>query len=125
MNFGRAQVELQAECPLDIGLQLAEISGKKDICYNAAKKDLKFTVQNGVNIEVTGLLVNVIGSEEAKTMEVNTEIAKGGIQVGHAPYDASVSGELRQVKITPKVVFYDEEQICIEKSVIVENVGGC
>ncbi|HIJ11454.1 TPA: hypothetical protein HA278_05345 [Candidatus Woesearchaeota archaeon] len=126
MNFGSAQVELEAQCPIDIGLKLATIGGQPEFCYNAAKKDIAFTIENGVNIKVEGIIVNVIGSQEAKTFTVNqAKMDKLGNYLGHIQYDSSVSGEIRQVKITPKVVMYDEEQICLEKALIVENVRKC
>ena len=125
MNFGRAQVELQAQCPIDIGLKIAEIGGKKDICYNSGGKEIKFTLENGVNIGVEGLLINVIGTQEAKSSDQPAKIIKGGTHMGKSPYDSSASGEIRQIKIIPKVVLYDEEQICTEKALVVESVGGC
>jgi flagellin-like protein len=126
MNFGRAQVELEAECAIDINLKLSEIGGEKQICYDAAKKDISLTLENGVNIKVEGLIANIIGSQKAESFELNdAKIGKAGTYLGHVTYDSAVSGEIRQVKITPKVILYDEEQICIEKSLIAENVKVC
>jgi hypothetical protein len=126
MSFGSAQVEQEAQCPIDIDLKLATIGGKEQVCYNAAKRDLSFTVENGVNIKVQGLIVNVIGSKDAKTFTLNqAKMGKLGNYLGHIQYDSSVSGAIQQVKITPKVVMYDEEQICPEKALIVENVRKC
>ena len=41
MNFGQAQVELEAKCPINIGLKLSKISGEKQFCYDADKKASK------------------------------------------------------------------------------------
>ena len=123
MNFGRAQVELEATCPIDIGL---EFSGRKKVCYNAAKSELVFKVENGINIKVEGLLVNVIGTLKAETFELNqAKMIQAGSYEEHLPYNQAISGEIRQIKITPKVIFYDAEQICTEKALIVENVQNC
>ena len=126
MNFGRAQVELQAQCPINIGLKLAVINGQNQICYDLAKKEVTFTVENGVNINVEGLILNAIGSKEAKSTELNdAKIIKTGTYLGHASFDSSISGDLRQIKIIPKVIMYDEEQICVEKALIAENIKAC
>ena len=126
MNFGRAQVELQAQCPINIGLKLAMIGGENQVCYDTAKKALSFTAENGVNIKVSGLIVNIIGSQEAQTFELNdAKITKAGTYIGHVNYDSVKSGEIRQLKITPKIVLYDAEEICVEKALIVEKVVGC
>ena len=79
MNFGRAQVELEAQCAIDIGLRLAEIGGKEDICFNQGKSEIRFTIENGVNIDVEGLIVNIIGTEKADTFELNdAKMSKAG-----------------------------------------------
>ena len=126
MNFGRAQVELEAQCPINVGLKLAVIGGNEDICYDQAKKEIKFTIENGVNIKVEGLLVNIIGTEKADTIELNdAKITKGGAYIGRAKYDKTISGEVRQIKISPKVLLYDEEQICTEKALMLEKITNC
>jgi hypothetical protein len=119
MNLGRAQVEDVAECPINIDLQFANIGGKDDICFDGGT--IKFTVENGVNTAVSGLIVNVIGAEKAETYRLPANIAKAGTYLGKV----SFSGTIRQVKITPKVVLFDEEQICTEKALIIENVPDC
>ena len=126
MNFGRAQVELEAQCPINVGLKLAQISNTDEICYDQTKKDISFTLENGVNIKVEGLIVNIIGSQKADSFELNeAKINKAGNYLGHVKYDTTTGGEIRQIKITPKVILYDEEQICIEKALVIENVKAC
>jgi len=126
MNFGRAQVELEAECAIDIGFKFSNIGGKQQICYNPARKDIAFTIENGVNININGLIVNVIGTEKAETFELNNaKIGKAGIYVGHLRYDNLVSGQIRQIKISPKVILFDAEQICVEKALIIEQIRNC
>lgn len=124
MNFGRAQVELEAQCPIEIGMEFVTVEKVKDICYESASKKLLFNVENGVNIKLTGLLVNIIDEEKAQTIELNdAKMARAGTFHGKINYDKT--GNIKQVKITPKAMFYDEEQICVEKSLIVENVNEC
>ena len=124
MNFGRAQVELEAECAIDIGLKLANIGGKPDICLDAGQ--LRFTVENGVNIKIEGLLVNVIGTEKVESYELNeASIGKAASYIGKVAFNSATSGKIRQVKLTPKVIMFDAQQICTEKSIILENIENC
>jgi len=126
MNFGRAQVELEAQCAIDIGLKFSEIGGKQDYCFDAATSRLRFTVENGINIKVEGVIVNIIGTTKAETFELNdAHIGKAGTYIGNIAYNKAAAGEIRQLKITPKVVLHDEEQICTEKSLVVESVNLC
>lgn len=126
MNFGAAEVEEAAECPINIGLKLAVISGQEQLCYDAAKKDIAFTLENGVNIKVEGLIFNAIGNKKAESFELNeAKMIKAGNYLGQVAYDSSVSGEIQQIKITPKIVLYDAEQICSEQALVVEGIRSC
>ncbi len=119
MNFGRAQVELEAECPLDIGMQFVNIGGQPDICSDGSQ--IRFSVENGVNVQISGLIVNAIGTQSAQTAELPATIPKAGIYFGIVPFADSV----RQVKITPKIVLQGEEQICVERALVMENLRPC
>ena len=124
MTFGRAQVELEAQCPINIGLQLANIGGENQFCYE--NNELRFTLENGVNIKVEGLIVNIIGTNRAETFELNdAKMARAGTYVGKVSYNLAEAGEIRQVKISPKIVLYDEEQICTDKALVLENIRDC
>jgi flagellin-like protein len=126
MSFGRAQVELEAQCAIDVGLKFSSIGGKQQFCLDKAKNQLKFTIENGVNIKVTGLVVNVIGTETADTFQLNdAKMVKAGTYLGKVPYASSIGGVIRQVKITPKVVLQDIEEVCSEKALISESVPPC
>jgi len=126
MNFGAAEVESNAQCPVQIGLKLAIIGGQDQICYDSAKKDVTFTLENGVNIKVEGLIFNAIGSTKAESYELNeAKMIKAGNYLGHVTYDSAVSGTIKQIKITPKINLYDAEQICTEQALVIENIRNC
>ena len=126
MNLGKAYVQEEAQCPIAIGLTAAVINEQQQFCYNKNKKEVQFTVENGVNINVNGLILNVIGTNKADTFELNdAKISKAGAYVGRVPYDSSKDGEIRQIKISPKVVLYDVEQICNEKALLIEKIEDC
>lgn len=125
-NLGSAQADLQAQCAIDVNMKLTQIGGKDEICYDKSKSDLAFTIENGVNIKVEGLLLNVVGKQKAETTELNdAKMGKAGTYLGHAKFDSAQSGDIRQVKIIPKVIFADNEQICTEKALVVEDVRNC
>ncbi len=122
MNFGKAQVEEAASCPVIVGLKFAVIGGEEQYCYDGETRDLTFTVENGVNTAVTGLIVNVIGTERAESFELSeARVGKAATYLARITYDAAVGGEIRQVKISPKVTPYDEELICPEQALVIET----
>lgn len=126
MNLGRAEVEAAAECGIEIGLRFSEIGGEEQVCYDAAKKIFSFTVENGININVNGIVVNIIGTQKAESFELNdAKMGKAAVYLGRVPYDSAASGEIRQVKISPKIIPYDQEEICIDQAFVVEDVKPC
>lgn len=126
MTFGRAQVEQEAQCAIDVNLKMSTIDPSAQFCYDPANKLIHLTIENGVNIKVEGLIVNVIGTEQAETFELNDAvIEKAGSYVSVIPYDSSAAGEIRQIKITPAVILFDEAVICIEKSLTIETIELC
>lgn len=126
MNLGAAEVEESAQCPVDIGLKLAQIGSANQFCLDQAKKEIRFTLENGVNIKIEGLIVNIIGESDAKSEDfAQAKIGKAGNFLGKIQYDPVTFGKPMQVKITPKVLLHDEEQICQEAALATENVRNC
>lgn len=126
MNLGSAEVEEQAECAVDIGLQFSIISGEEQVCYDATKKIFSFSVENGVNINVNGIVVNIIGTQKAESFELSeAKMGKAAVYLGRVPYDTAASGEIRQVKISPKIIPYDQEEVCLDQAIVVESVKPC
>jgi hypothetical protein len=123
MSFGRAQVELEAVCPINIGLEFSVIGGKEDYCYDGS--ELRFTVENGININIEGLVVNIIGVDKAETIELKeAKLSKAGTYIGKVSFPAS-GGSIRQVKISPKVSLKGQQEICVDKALIVESIPSC
>ncbi|HLC91405.1 MAG TPA: hypothetical protein VJI15_06590 [Candidatus Nanoarchaeia archaeon] len=123
MSMGRAEVEEEAVCPIEVGLLFAEISGKSDYCYDGTH--VRFTVENGVNVNVEGLIINIIGMEKAETIELDdAKLGKAGSYVGKIPFPAE-AGQIRQLKISPKVPLKGVVEICPDQALIVEEVPSC
>ena len=126
MNLGSAEVEDSAQCPIEVGLVFSNIGGEDQVCYDAGAKTLKFTLENGVNIKVEGLVINIIGEIKAESFDLSdAKVIKAGSYLGQVSYDASISGNIRQVKISPKILPYDVEEICTEQALVAEEVNEC
>ncbi len=122
MNFGSAQVEDQAQCAIDINMKLAIISSQEDICVDNTKNLVRYTIENGKNINIDGLTINIIGVEKTESKEFpDAKIVKAGSYSGKAPYDKTTAGDIRQIKIIPTVTFSDTPQICTEKALVIEK----
>jgi len=126
INFGSAQVEMEAECPISIGLKISEVAEKEQLCLDKTKNQLFLIVENGVNIKVEGLIINVIGAKKVFTYELaEAKLEKAGNYMKYLTYSLEEYGEIRQLKIIPKVKLYDEEVICQEKAIVLEEIRDC
>ncbi len=126
MSFGRAAVQQEATCTIDIDLDFSEIGGQQEICFDQSKEILRFTVENGANIDISALMVNVIGTNKAESFDLtDAQMLKAGIYLGDVGYNTDSNGEIRQVRIIPKIVPFDEEVICQEQALTAENVRVC
>lgn len=126
MNFGRAQVQLESKCAVDIGLSFSEIGGETQVCIDREKDIIKLSVENGINTETTGLMVNVIGTQRAESFELtDAEIAKAGVYMTDLGYNLAANGEIRQLKVIPLITPFDEEVVCTEQALVSESVPEC
>ena len=126
MNFGRAQIESESECSINIGLQISKVGGETQFCLDRTSNQIFLIVENGINIKVEGLTMNIIGTKKATTQELNdAKIEKAGAYLKYVDYNVNEMGEVRQIKIIPKVQMYDKELICQEKAIILEDIRDC
>ncbi len=126
MNLGSAQAESNAVCALEIGMSFVSIAGEEQICYSPAERVISFTIENGVNAKIEGLVVSVIGTEKAETFELEeAKMLRAGSYVGKVVFDQKVSGSIRQIKISPKLILKDELQICPDQALVIETVREC
>jgi len=126
MNFGRAQVDLEATCPVEIGLEFSEVAGERELCIDLEKNDIYFAIENGVNIEVEKVIVNVIGSKRAESYDLDdAQMGRAGNYLTHIGYNEELSGEIRQMKVIPVIVPHDQEEICSEQALVTEELREC
>ena len=126
MNFGRAQIETSARCAVNVGLEIVELNLEQQLCFDKFENNIFFIAENGPNVDLTGLRMRVIGEEAVLVRDLEgSAIAKAGTLLKNVNYDYATYGDAKQFKLTPKVRLYNEEVICSEQSVVVENVREC
>lgn len=126
LNFGRAQIEIAAQCAVNIGMKFVVLNNKPQVCFEREKSQVFFIVENGPQIPVEGILLRVIGQKEVLNQDVpDSEIEKVGTILKYIPYNLNEFGEVRQIRLTPKITLYDQEITCTEQSVELEEVRDC
>ncbi|MCK4588904.1 MAG: hypothetical protein KAT77_00545 [Nanoarchaeota archaeon] len=125
MNFGRAQIEEAAQCPVSIGLNFVELNNQKQICQDKAGNQIYFIIENGNNIEIESIRIRAIGSNAVLVTDVHDKIEKLGTLLKYIDFEYSKYGDVKQIKLTPKVSLYGQEEFCEEQSIVLENVREC
>ena len=130
MSWGRAQLEEGSYCPVVIGLKFIELNQEAQICKAGSKSSgvITFLVENGANAAVHSLNFRVIGTKDIYTLELpESSIPKGYPLLKNIPYNYDLFGEIRQVKITPRVVLFPGEDpvLCPEQALIIEDIKEC
>jgi len=88
MNFGRAQIEVAAQCGVDIGLETVVIEELEQVCYSPEENNLFFIVENGPNTRVHQLRIRAIGEQSVLTEDIeSSSIAKSDAFIFNQDYD--------------------------------------
>lgn len=125
MNFGRAQIEDAAQCPVNIGLKFVELNKQKQICQDKVNNQIYFIVENGDNIAIESMRVRAIGTNAVLVTDVHEKIERLGTLLKYIDFKYSDYGDAKQIKLTPKVSLYGQEEFCEEQSIVLENVREC
>lgn len=130
MNWGRASLEAKAQCSVNLGMRVVEVEGLSQICYSGSGADgkISFIVENGANADVSQLQLRIIGSKRVYVSDLaDSSIARNYPLMKTIPYNFDLFGEIKQIKLTPKVVLFPNEPplVCSEQAIVVEKVREC
>lgn len=130
MNWGRAQLEDASQCTVNVGLSFVELNKKPQVCYAGAGSEgaVTFIVENGVAIDVESLQLRIIGTKNVYTTDLpDTAVEKGYSLMQTIPYDFNLFGDIRQLRLVPKVQFLPGEDalLCVEQALVVEDISPC
>ena len=129
MNWGRAQVEAASKCAIDIELDVVELNEIPELCFSGAGEDgvLHFIIENGPNIDIEELQLSVIGTKNVLNMRIDERVEIGFSLLKDIPYNFNEFGEIRQVRIIPKINLYPEEDpiLCPEQAIVLDNIRSC
>jgi hypothetical protein len=130
MNWGRAQLEAGSKCAVDTEMQFIKLNNVPQVCYSGSGENgfVKFIVENGANIDIGAVQIRIIGSKNVYNYEVPDSAMEKGFTIQKiVPYNFDLFGDVKQIRITPKVVVYPGEPSlsCPEQSIILEDIGEC
>ena len=129
MNWGRAHIEAASVCTIDTGLKIVELNKIPELCYSGRGSNgyIHFIVENGPKIGIESIQLNVIGKKGVYNAEIKEKINIGHSLLKDVPYNFDEFGDIRQIKILPKIILYPGEPaiLCPEQAVSMENIRSC
>jgi len=126
INVGRAQIEVNTQCSLEIGLQASILNNQPQVCLIPTANQLFFIMENGQTIDIEALRIRIIGEDGILVKELDdSRIERGNPLLRYEEYNVQRYGNVRQVKFTPKIKLYDQNIYCNEQAFILENVREC
>jgi len=125
INWGRAQLEDQAKCSVDVGLKFIQIEGKPQVCYGNGFTF--FLVENGASADIEELQIRLI-DENRRIFAQNilgSNIAKSGALQKNITYDPMQYGAVKQIRLSPTIKLYNKIVDCPDRSLTFDNPKTC
>ncbi len=121
INFGRAQIEEAAECMANPGMDVVRINSVEQFCYDTEKEKIFFIVENGNLVDLNGVFVRIIGEKDIFEQDIDKDMPKKGTIMKFLPYSKSDYGNIRQIKIIPKIKLDSGKDVFCDDFSITKN----
>ncbi len=133
MKWGQTYIEEKAEfvqgvretissCE-SISFNIIQVSGVPQICYKG--NTVEIFIENGPNIALEGIHAQIVGTEGVSTQE---SILPGRLKKTDAvktAFSYPTVGEIRQIKLTPRIMTGREVVFCSNNALVIEGVRTC
>lgn len=133
MKWGQTYIEERAEfvqgvketissCN-SVSFNIIRVEGISQICYKG--NTIELYIDNGPDINLVDIHARVVGTEGVSTQEslLNAPLKKA--DAVRTAFAFTNIGEVRQVKLTPKINIAGEIVFCSQDALIIENIRGC
>jgi len=86
---------------------------------------LFFSVENDGGNVISGVLVDVIGSQGIQQVSASLTLGIAEIKSLEVPFSSALVGNIQKIKIVPSVLFKDSEYLCPKNGFEVEKIVAC
>jgi len=129
MNWGKGQVEAASKCPADAGLKIVELNNIPEICYAGTGENgyIHFIVENGPRLDIGGIQMTVIGTKKVYNVNIKKPVKMAHSILRDIPHDFNEFGDIRQVKIYPKISISPGEDpvLCTDQAIVLDKIRSC
>ena len=142
MSWGRSYVEDQIDissgssavqfiCSQDVKIEVSKIRGEPQLCYDSTSGRIDAILQNTGNYDVDNIQLGVIGNDVSTNNSIlSSKLKKGDPVKVSALYavngiTSADIGQIKQVKLTPKIRTASGEQYCTDAALTFDYVNTC
>ena len=105
-------------CPLAVGMKVTEIAGSEEVCYDPEKQVLRFTIENGVETDISGFQIEI---DEEEIPLTGLSIGKAATYVGNIPS----TGNIKKKILIPIVEYDGQKRPCQSAAISRKNIRIC
>ena len=114
------QTVIDIICGLDVSIDVADVGGKRQLCYNSNSKQLEITIENGVDMELTGVQIVIISEDSVVSQLVGESFARADIRKIFVAYNSSF--QIQEVRLMPQI---QESQFCLDAQITEKLIPEC
>ena len=107
-------------CGLDVRIDVVDVTGERQLCYDETSDNLKITIENGPDKEIIGLQVVIISEDSVVSQLVEENFARADIKKVSVNYDGLTP--IQGVRLMPQIQGF---QFCLDAQITEELIPGC
>ncbi len=111
---------IEIVCGLDVSINVVEIMGVRQLCYDAEDQELKLTIENGPNKEITGIQIAIISEDSIINSFVDEEFQRMDLKKIIIDYTDSLP--IQELALIPQIEGF---QFCLEAQITEEIIPTC
>lgn len=125
MSWGKTTTAIEMDSSLceEASLNIIILSDKEDVCF--ADNKVYATVENNGEVMITGFRASIIGDTAISQPELDNVMNVADIARIEIPYDASLVGNIEQVRLVPRIDFKGVDRLCVKSVLEMDSIDIC
>ena len=107
-------------CGLDVNINVVEMMGLKQLCYDSESQKIELIIENGPKKEITGIQIIIIGEDSIVNSFINKEFQIMDLKKVVVDYNGSLP--IKELKLMPQI---EGSHFCLESEIIERMVFDC
>jgi len=134
-NTARIESEMAVTCNLNLGLQVEEVHGEQQICYDNETDRIRVVLENVKRTKIEDIQMRVstdeavfgpykldsVYSVDGKLPIENGEAVVAYLNITEPEEDVEINGTIEKVTIFPGILVERKTRLCVESSINIEG----